>query len=130
MIETIGQTGGITTTPATGALANTSRGEGEGEGVASSSTQQIQKEVQELQDSKDVEDLKKELMQLTEELNREFNPLNMNIKFGFSDDIDSLYVTVSERDSNRLIRKIPSDEAIELMVKMREIVGIIFDKKG
>ncbi|WP_277641253.1 FlaG family protein [Wolinella succinogenes] len=128
MIETIAQTGGITTTPATGALANTSRGEGAG--VASSSTQQIQKEVQELQDSKDVEDLKKELMQLTEELNREFNPLNMNIKFGFSDDIDSLYVTVSERDSNRLIRKIPSDEAIELMVKMREIVGIIFDKKG
>ncbi len=128
MIETIGQTGAITTTPATGALVNTSKGEGAG--VASSSTQQIQKEVQELQDSKNVEDLKKELMQLTEELNREFNPLNMNIKFGFSDDIESLYVTVCERDSNRLIRKIPSDEAIELMVKMREIVGIIFDKKG
>lgn len=92
--------------------------------------QAMQEEVKEIQESKSVEDLKKDLMQLTEQLNKEFNPLNMNVKFGFSDDIESLYVTVSERDTNKLIRKIPSDEAMELMAKMREIVGMIFDKKG
>lgn len=92
--------------------------------------QAMQEEVKEIQESKNVEDLKKDLMQLTEQLNKEFNPLNMNVKFGFSDDIESLYVTVSERDTNKLIRKIPSDEAMELMAKMREIVGMIFDKKG
>lgn len=100
------------------------------EETAQTSTQRMQEEVKEQQDTKNVENLKKDLMKLTEQLNKEFNPLNMDVKFGFSDDIESLYVTVSERSTDRLIRKIPSDEAIELMAKMREIVGIIFDKKG
>lgn len=69
-------------------------------------------------------------MQLTEDLNKEMNPLNINVKFGFNDKIDEMYVSVYEKDSNKLLRKIPSDEAISLMSKMREIIGIIFDKKA
>ncbi|NCD12804.1 MAG: flagellar biosynthesis protein FlaG, partial [Epsilonproteobacteria bacterium] len=30
----------------------------------------------------------------------------------------------------KTIRKIPTEEAMDLSAKMREIVGIIFDKKG
>lgn len=103
---------------------------GEASKIHKSSTQAAREEVKELQGNKSVEDLKKDLMELTEQLNKEFNPLNMDVKFGYSDDIESLYVTVSERSTNKLIRKIPSDEAMELMAKMREIVGIIFDKRG
>lgn len=98
--------------------------------VEKSPTQVVQEQVKELRENKNVEELKRDLMELTEQLNKEFNPLNTNVKFGYSDDIESLYVTVSERDTDRVIRKIPSDEAMELMAKMREIVGIIFDKKG
>ena len=98
--------------------------------VEKSPTQVAQEQVKELRENKNVEELKRDLMELTEQLNKEFNPLNTNVKFGYSDDIESLYVTVSERDTDRVIRKIPSDEAMELMAKMREIVGIIFDKKG
>lgn len=76
------------------------------------------------------DDLKQELMQLTEDLNKEMNPLNINVKFGFDDKIDELAVSVYEKDSNKLLRKIPSDEAVSLMAKMREIIGIIFDKKA
>lgn len=98
--------------------------------VEKSPTQVAQEQVKELRENKNVEELKRDLIELTEQLNKEFNPLNTNVKFGYSDDIESLYVTVSERDTDRVIRKIPSDEAMELMAKMREIVGIIFDKKG
>ncbi len=35
-----------------------------------------------------------------------------------------------ERSTGKLIRKIPSDEAMRLSEKMKEIVGMIFDKKG
>ncbi len=90
----------------------------------------IQKQSDKDADKTKKEDLKQELMKLTEELNKEMNPLNINIKFGFNDKVDEMFVSVYERDSNKLIRKIPSDEAMELMKKMREIIGIIFDKKA
>lgn len=98
--------------------------------VKQTKVEKAQEEVEKAQDASSVQELQKELQNLTDQLNEEMNPLNMNVKFGFSDDIESMFVTVSEKDTNKLIRKIPSDEAIELMKKMREIVGIIFDKKG
>jgi len=74
--------------------------------------------------------LKKELEKITEELNQALNPLNTTLKFRFSDKIDELTVEVVDTKKNEVIRKFPSDEALRLMEKMREIVGILFDKKG
>lgn len=39
-------------------------------------------------------------------------------------------VTVKESNGDKVIREIPSKEAIELMKKMREVIGVIFDKQG
>jgi len=98
--------------------------------VKSSSASAIQKQSDEMASKTKQEDLKKELMQLTDNLNKEMNPLNINVKFGFEDKIGEMSVSVFEKDSNKLIRKFPSDEAVALMTKMREIIGIIFDKKA
>lgn len=98
-------------------------------------TQQMQTEIdksneeQKVEEQK-VEEQKQKLNELAQQLNKELNPLNTNVTFGFSEDIEGLYVTVSERDTNRIIRKIPSDEAMELMAKMKEVVGIIFNKQA
>ncbi|WP_024787825.1 flagellar protein FlaG [Lebetimonas sp. JH369] len=78
----------------------------------------------------DKEHLKKELQKLTEELNRAINPLNTSLKFKFNDKIDFLTVEVVDTKKNDVIRKFPSDEALRLMEKMKEVVGILFDKKG
>ncbi|MGP1579994.1 MAG: FlaG family protein [Wolinella sp.] len=134
MVENIKQQPNIASMPSSSpgiasSSSNAPRGK-EALELEKSPTQVAQEQVKELQENKNVEELKKDLMELTEQLNKEFNPLNTNVKFGYSDDIESLYITVSERDTDRVIRKIPSDEAMELMAKMREIVGIIFDKKG
>lgn len=91
---------------------------------------QMDKDLKERKEKEDVEKLKAELRKLTEQLNREINPLNTSIRFGFDDRIDSMYVNVIDTQKDRVIRKIPSDEAIKLMEKMREIIGIIFDKQG
>lgn len=96
----------------------------------STSTASIQQQGTEQADKKKTQDLKAELSKLTEDLNKEMNPLNINVKFGFEDKIGEMYVSVYEKDTNKLLRKIPSDEAISLMSKMREIIGIIFDKKA
>jgi flagellar protein FlaG len=78
----------------------------------------------------DKEHLKKELQKLVEELNKAINPLNTSLKFKFNDKIDFLTVEVVDAKKNDVIRKFPSDEALRLMEKMKEVVGILFDKKG
>lgn len=81
-------------------------------------------------DDKHQEELKKELISLSGELNKEMRRINTDINFNYNDDIRGLVVTVTEGSGDRVIREIPSKEAIELMKKMHDIVGLIFDKKG
>lgn len=95
-----------------------------------SQVQQMQTEIDKSNEEQKVEEQKQKLNELAQQLNKELNPLNTNVTFGFSEDIEGLYVTVSERDTDRIIRKIPSDEAMELMAKMKEVVGIIFNKQA
>lgn len=95
----------------------------------SSSEIQAQK-LQTQEEKSNTEDQKQKLNELAQQLNKELSPLNTSIAFNFSEDIEGLYITVSERDTNRLIRKIPSEEAMQLMAKMKEIVGMIFDKQA
>nr|WP_300367373.1 FlaG family protein [Hydrogenimonas sp.] len=95
------------------------------------SVQQMAKEeVKETEQKADTEKLKKQLQEITDRLNKEMNPLKTSIRFGFDDKIEELYISVIDTSNNQEIRKIPSEEAMRLAAKMRELVGMIFDKKG
>ncbi len=89
-----------------------------------------QKEIQEVVKKGDTAKLKKELQHIVDQLNKEMDPFNTQIRFGFNDKIEEMYVSVIDTKSDEVIRKIPSEEAMRLAAKMREITGIIFDKKG
>ena len=86
----------------------------------------IQKEIE----KKSKEDIKKELQHVIEELNKQMNPLNTDLEFRFNDKIEELTVQVIDKKHNKVIREFPPKEAIKLMEKMRELVGMLFDKKG
>ena len=73
---------------------------------------------------------KQELEKLTRQLNKEMSPLNANIKFSFNDKVDELVVNVVDKNTDKVIRKIPSEEALKIMEKMKELVGALFDNKG
>ena len=75
---------------------------------------------------KDTEKLGK----VIDDLNNQMESLETNVTFGFNDKIDSMFVNVMERSTGKIIRKIPTEEAMTLSAKMKEIIGIIFDKKG
>ncbi|NPA11721.1 MAG: flagellar protein FlaG [Epsilonproteobacteria bacterium] len=92
--------------------------------------QNLQQKVQEQDEKKSKEELKKELQQITEELNKVMNPLNQDLKFNFDDKADELVVKVVDIKSDKVIRQFPPEEALQLMEKMRELVGLLFDKKG
>lgn len=76
------------------------------------------------------EEIKQQLSQSVENLNKQMDILNTNVQFGFNDKIDAMFVNVMERSTGKMIRKIPSEEAMTLAEKMKEIVGMIFDKRG
>ena len=73
---------------------------------------------------------KEELKNTIEHLNKHMDSLDTNVKFGFDDKIEQMFVNVMERSTGKIIRKIPTEEAMKISEKMREIVGMIFDKKG
>ncbi len=90
----------------------------------------IREEARQVEEKADTQKLKKQLQEITDQLNKEMNPLNTSIRFGFDDSVEELYVSVIDTSNDQIIRKIPSEEAMRLAAKMRELVGMIFDKKG
>ncbi len=76
------------------------------------------------------EETSKSLEQTVQELNEQMDLLETNVSFGYNDKISLMYVNVMEKSTGRSIRKIPTEEAMDLSAKMKEIVGMIFDKKG
>jgi flagellar protein FlaG len=92
--------------------------------------QQMQEKVTDELEKGDKEKLKKQLQDIVAQLNKEMDPLKTTIRFGFNDDVKEMYVSVIDTSNNEEIRKIPSEEAMRLAAKMRELVGMLFDKKG
>ena len=70
------------------------------------------------------------LNETVNELNKQMDLLNTNITFGYNDKINQMFINVIEKSTGKVIRQFPTEEAMRLSVKMKEIVGIIFDKKG
>jgi len=82
------------------------------------------------QNAQDKKEIQQQLNETVKNLNKQMESLDTNISFGFNDKIESMYVSVMERSSGKLIRKIPTEEAMKLSEHFREIIGMIFDKRG
>lgn len=73
---------------------------------------------------------KEELDSAIENLNSQMEMLDTNIEFGYNDKLNSLYVNVMEKSTGKLIRQFPTEQTMKLAEHFKEIVGMIFDKKG
>lgn len=80
--------------------------------------------------AEEIAKMREELIHASSQLNKEMLSMQTDVKFSYNDDIDSLIVTVKSEDGHKVLREIPSKEAIALIKKIGEMVGIIFDKKG
>ena len=74
--------------------------------------------------------LKEQLLNLVKELNKEMESINTDLVFDYEDSISSLVLTIKQKESGEIIRQIPTDEAMELMKKMRDIISIVLDTQG
>ncbi|MBR7118087.1 MAG: flagellar protein FlaG [Helicobacteraceae bacterium] len=74
--------------------------------------------------------LEQQLLDLVKDLNKEMESINTDLMFDYEDSISSLVLTIKQKESGEIIRQIPTDEAMELMKKMRDIISIVLDTQG
>lgn len=92
--------------------------------------QNLVKEIQQENKSTDTKiNSEKQVQDLVEQLNEAMAPMNTNIKFGV-DSQDVFYVSVIESETSKMLRRFPAEQAAELLPKMQEVTGILFDTKG
>ncbi|MEB2803878.1 FlaG family protein [Campylobacter upsaliensis] len=71
-----------------------------------------------------------QLKEVAQKLNDQAESLNTNVRFGYNDKINSMYLSVTEKSTGKEIRQIPSEEAMRLSEHFREVIGMIFDKES
>jgi len=74
-------------------------------------------------------EIKEQVKETTDSLNEMSSLLKYGIRFGFDDQASEMLVNVIEKDSNRVIRQIPSKEILAMRAKMAEMVGLLVDKE-
>lgn len=89
-----------------------------------------QDEKRKIQQEEDLAHTKQDLVNLSKEMNQKMRDIGTDINFSYSEDIRGLVVTVKEPNSGKVIREIPSQDAIELARKMNETMGLLFDKES
>ncbi len=72
---------------------------------------------------------KEDMKKLVEQLNDALAPMSTNLKFGV-DSQDIFYVSVIESKTNKMIRRFPAEQAQQILPKMQEVNGVLFDSKG
>ncbi|PUD66504.1 FlaG family protein [Helicobacter pylori] len=90
----------------------------------------IESTIDESRTTIDPDQYKPKLELLSERLNEEMKRIGTDINFSYNDTIKGLVVSVKDANGDKVIREIPSKEAVELMQRMRDVIGIIFDKRG
>ena len=67
---------------------------------------------------------------LIDQLNRSLDPFSTSLRFGFDDASDDFYVSVIDTQRNQVLRRFPLEQAEQLLPKMQEVTGLLFDFKG
>lgn len=88
------------------------------------------KEAQVFKTQDDKKNLNEKLLDASKQLNNQMQSLGTNLRFSFNDEVEQMYIKVTEKDTGKLVRQIPSEEALELIKHFRDAIGLIFDKES
>jgi flagellar protein FlaG len=72
---------------------------------------------------------REQFSELVSHLNDSANVLRMQLRFGYSEDIGGLYLSVLDAKSGDVVRQIPSEQAIKFIARMREVAGLLLDER-
>lgn len=109
---------------------NGSKGPVESEGIAAPAktelpeTRQVDPKNRENQDSLSMDQMK----ELADDMNEIMDDLQTSIGFSIREENNQVIVQIKNRDTDELVRQIPSEELLVLKEKMEEFTGLIFDQ--
>jgi len=70
-----------------------------------------------------------ELQEVAESLNEYMNDFQTQLGFFVNEDLnDTVIVEIKNRETDELIKQIPSEEVVAIREKMAELTGLLFDK--
>lgn len=72
---------------------------------------------------------KEEMEQGLEQLNEAMKTFNENLKFKLHEKADRMKVEVVDTQKDEVIKEIPSEEMLDMIGRIREMVGLIVDEK-
>lgn len=72
----------------------------------------------------------KDADKIVETLNENMDKLQTRLGFKVNDDSEEIIVTVINRETDEVVRQIPSKELLELKDKMDELTGILLNEKA
>jgi len=91
--------------------------------------EKVEKETPKTQEAAEIENEK--VREIVEDMNKELEKVDTSIKFKVHESVGSglnrISIEVVEKDSEKVIAEIPSEEAIEFAEKMETITGLLFD---
>jgi len=88
-----------------------------------SAEQSVQKNIMDLEVSE------KNLKAAVAQANVEMASNSESVTFGYEKQLGLLYVQVTDNDSGKVVREIPSKDFIAHRVAMREMIGLLLDKQ-
>ena len=65
-----------------------------------------------------------------EKLNETANIFHRSLKFSINEDAKRTKISVINTDTKEVIREIPSEEVLDMVTRMRDYLGLIFDKEA
>lgn len=68
--------------------------------------------------------------ELVEKANKHVETFSTKISFSYDPERQRTTILVTDKETGKLIRQIPQEEMIQLMEKMEEIAGIIFNGRA
>ncbi len=70
----------------------------------------------------------KDTKELTEDMNELMDDLQTSLGFSIIEDDHQVIVQITNRETNELIKQIPSEELLTIKKKMEEFTGLLFDQ--
>lgn len=70
-----------------------------------------------------------EIAKAADELQKRLDEMSTNLQFSVDDNTESIVVKVTHRESGEVVRQIPSEEILDLKVKLEKLIGVLFDKE-
>ena len=89
----------------------------------------ISEKIEEQNYSENSEQMKKTLTEITKGLNEMVKVFNRKLDFVVHDETNRTMVKIIDTASGKVLREIPPKEILDLVAKMQEAFGIIFDVK-